>query len=155
MNSQPDVVSHANAKHGPSIWPIELSRELPPTASIDAVDLSLAQCPPKAWLPKNITLIAHDVFLPFPDSMVGQYDVVHIQLFACVVKKDDPAPLVKNVMSLLSKCIKVTALLTARFLAKEGRRVRRGGEAHLMSLHDNYANVRDGRTWWLSTMERC
>ncbi|CAF9909655.1 hypothetical protein IMSHALPRED_008434 [Imshaugia aleurites] len=83
------------------IWPIELSRQLPPTASIDAVDLSLAQCPPEAWLPKNVTLIAHDAFLPFPESMVGKYDIVHIQLFACIVKGNDPAPLVRDLMSLL------------------------------------------------------
>ncbi len=35
--------------------------------------------------------------------MVGKYDVVHVQLFACIVKDNDPAPLVKNLMSLLSK----------------------------------------------------
>ena len=47
--------------------------------------------------------------------MVGKYDVVHIQLFACIVKENDPAPLVKNLMSLLSKCVKVKALLSAKF----------------------------------------
>ena len=62
------------------------------------------QCPPKEWLPKNISLIAHDAFLPFPDSMVEKYDVVHVQLFACIVRNNDPAPLVRNLMSLLSKC---------------------------------------------------
>ena len=87
--------------------------------------------------------------------MMGKYDVVHVQLFVNVVKEDDPAPLVKNLMSLLSKCVKATALLSASSLAKEGRRVRRGAEARLMSLDDNYTNVRDGRAWWLSTMGRC
>lgn len=41
--------------------------------------------------------------------MVGKYDIVHIQLFACIVKGNDPAPLVRDLMSLLSKCGKVTA----------------------------------------------
>lgn len=96
-----DNLKIADIGTGSCIWPIELSHILPPTTSIDAVDLSLAQCPPKAWLPKNVTLIAHDAFLPFPESMVGIYDVVHLQLFACIVKENDPAPLVKNLMSLL------------------------------------------------------
>lgn len=86
-----------------SIWPIELSHKLPPTASVDAVDISLAQCPPQEWLPKNIRLIAHNVFVPFPEAMLGEYDVVHVQLFATVIRDNDPAPVVKNLMSLLSE----------------------------------------------------
>ena len=155
MNIQLDVVRHTNSSHSaPSIWPIELSRELP-TASIDAVDLSLAQCPPKTWLPKNIALIRHDIFLPFPESMVGKYDVVHIQLFACIVKQDDPAPLVKNLMSLLSKCTKVTTLLSSTRLAKKGRRLRCRAQARPINLDDIYAKRKHGRTWRLSTVERC
>ena len=86
-----------------SIWPIEASKILSPTTSFDAIDLSLAQCPPKEWLPKNINLVVHDAFLPFPDSMIGQYDIVHIQLFVCIIKQNDPAPIVKNLMGLLSE----------------------------------------------------
>jgi len=48
-------------------------------------------------------LIAHNVFVPFPDSMLGKYDVVHVQLFATVIKDNDPAPVVKNLISLLSE----------------------------------------------------
>ena len=53
--------------------------------------------------------------------MVGKYDIVHIQLFACIVKGNDPAPLVRNLMSLLSKCGKVTALPSASSLVTEER----------------------------------
>lgn len=38
--------------------------------------------------------------------MVGKYDIVHVQLFACIVKDNDPGPLVENLMSLLSKYLK-------------------------------------------------
>ena len=41
---------------------------------------------------------------------MGKYDIVHVQLFACIVKGNDPAPLVKNLMSLLSKCISVIGM---------------------------------------------
>ena len=51
--------------------------------------------------------------------MIGKYDVVHIQLFAWVVKEDDSAPVVKNLMSILSKC-KVTALFSGE-ISRKGR----------------------------------
>jgi len=70
----------------------------------------LAQCPPQEWLPKNIRLIAHNVFVPFPEAMLGKYDIVHVQLFATVIKDNDPASVVKNLMSLLSE------FLSPRFL---------------------------------------
>ena len=86
---------------------------------------------------------------------MGKYDVVHIQLFACIVKEDDPAPLVKNLMSLLSRCVKVISLLSAKCVAIEGRSVLREALARRMSLNGIYANRRHGRAWRLSTMERC
>ena len=46
--------------------------------------------------------------------MMEKYDVVHIQLFACIVKEDDPAPMVKNLMSLLSKCVVKSQLCPQR-----------------------------------------
>ena len=42
--------------------------------------------------------------------MVGQYDVVHVQLFACIVKDNDPTPLVSNLTRLLSTYLKAPAL---------------------------------------------
>jgi len=35
--------------------------------------------------------------------MLGKYDVVHVQLFATVIKENNPASVVKNLMGLLSE----------------------------------------------------
>ena len=92
---------------------MELIQILPPTASIDAFDILPVQCPPTQWLPKSVFLMPYDISLPFPELMLGHYDVVHIELFACIVKENDPAPLVKNLMSLLSECVEVITLPSA------------------------------------------
>lgn len=64
--------------HWDSIWPIDLLNDLSFPIQIDAVDISLAQCPPKPWLPDGMTTIAHDAYTAFPEHMIGKYDLVHV-----------------------------------------------------------------------------
>lgn len=72
--------------------------------------------------PKNVTLIAHDAFLPFSVSMVGKYDVVHVKMFVNIIKENDPAPLVRSLTSLMYKCTKLTTLPSANSVARRGER---------------------------------
>ena len=85
-----------------SIWPIELLSELPFKVHIDAIDVSSAQFPPPEWLPESIRIIEHDVFQPFPEHMVGKYDLVHVQNFLCIWRSDKSKALLQNLVSLLS-----------------------------------------------------
>jgi SAM-dependent methyltransferase len=41
------------------------------------------------------------VFRPIPDELVEKYDVIHIRHFVCVVKDNDPAPLLQNLCRML------------------------------------------------------
>ena len=82
---------------------MDLARHISPRACIDAIDITLEQCPPQSWLPKNINLIVHDVFKPFPSEMLGKYDIVHAQLLICVIKGNNPREVIGNLMSLLSR----------------------------------------------------
>ena len=91
------------ANIGNSIWPIELARKVSSKASIDGIDITLEQCPPRDWLPANVHLIKHDVFEPFPAELVGKYDVVHVQLLICVIQDNNPGEVIRNLRSLLSK----------------------------------------------------
>lgn len=84
------------------MWPIDLLQELSLSASIDAIDISLAQCPPRPWLPDNINLIAHDVYQPFPTHMMGIYDLVHVQNWLCIWRDETSEILIKNLTALLS-----------------------------------------------------
>ena len=44
-----------------------------------------------------------DIFKPIPDELRGKYDVVHVGLLVFVVDKDDPVPILDNLLALLSE----------------------------------------------------
>lgn len=71
--------------------------------SVDAIDVSMAQCPPRSWLPKSINLIRHDVYQPFPDHMLGIYDLVHVQNWLCIWRDETSEGLIRNLLALLSE----------------------------------------------------
>lgn len=87
-----------------SIWLIDVSRQLS-AACLDGFDISTKQFPPKNWLPANVSLESLDMFSSIPEELIGKYDVVHVRLFLCVVQDDDPRPLLKIILKMLSKYI--------------------------------------------------
>ena len=84
-----------------SIWLLDLAKKHPLT-HLDGFDISVAQFPPREWLPVNTTLSRLDILQPVPESLRGTYDVVHVGLVAIFVEKDDPLPLLDNLLALLS-----------------------------------------------------
>lgn len=45
-----------------------------------------------------------DALGEIPEHLVGVYDIVHLRLFQVVVKDNDPGPLLRNMLRLLSAC---------------------------------------------------
>ena len=45
-----------------------------------------------------------DALGEIPEHLIGVYDIVQLRLFQVVVKDDDPGPLLRNVLKLLSGC---------------------------------------------------
>ena len=86
-----------------SIWPTEVSRELPQSARIDGFDISAAQYSHRNWIPTNVHLHVQDVFTPFPPDHVGIYDVVQLRFFLTLVNPTNVRGLIENLMTLLSK----------------------------------------------------
>lgn len=86
---------------GTGIWLVDLARYLPASARIDGFDIDLSQCPPKEWLPSNVAVHNVDCVKPLPEHLIGQYDIVHVQLFHLAVHNNDPKPIVQNLISLL------------------------------------------------------
>ena len=43
-----------------------------------------------------------DILKPIPEHLRGKYDVVHVGLIVLVVEKDDPRPILDNLLDLLS-----------------------------------------------------
>lgn len=80
---------------------MDIAHQLPNSTELDGIDISFGQCPPREWLPKNVTLRLADVFREVPDDLVEKYDVVHIRHFVCVVKGNDPTPLLRNLLRML------------------------------------------------------
>lgn len=89
----------ADVASGTGAWLLEFARDHP-NVQCDGFDISLAQCPPKEWLPLNVDFWAWNMFGEAPEDLIGKYDVVHIRLVVCVVDKD-PVPLIKNLAKLL------------------------------------------------------
>ncbi|KAK3167473.1 hypothetical protein OEA41_010600 [Lepraria neglecta] len=65
--------------------------------------VSTLHYPAVEYLPKNVSLEVFDIFGEIPDELVGKFDVVHIRVFLCVIKRNDPEPLLKNLIKMLSE----------------------------------------------------
>ena len=87
----------------PSIWSVECSLQLGPSAHFDCFDITSAQYPSKEWLPENVSLNLHDAFTPIPSKFHGKYDLGNIRISLCIVQHDDPSKLIKHLAALLSK----------------------------------------------------
>ena len=85
-----------------SQWLIDVGHDLP-SAQLDGFDVSEEQYPCKAWLPSNISLMPLDITKEIPQHLEGVYDLVHVQLFLCVIQKDGPAAILKELWKMLSK----------------------------------------------------
>ncbi|KAF2088509.1 hypothetical protein K490DRAFT_22003, partial [Saccharata proteae CBS 121410] len=73
------------------------------TATFDGYDITDTQFPPQDSLPKNVSLHLQNLLEPFPESVVGSYDVVHASLLVCGLRGDEWEPAVRNLKTLLKK----------------------------------------------------
>jgi hypothetical protein len=84
------------------IWLIDISRQLT-SARLDGFDISADQYPAQEWLRPNMSLQVLDVHKPIPEDLKGKYDIVNVRLFLAVVINDDPSPIIKNLMEMISQ----------------------------------------------------
>ncbi|TGO69544.1 hypothetical protein BELL_0768g00050 [Botrytis elliptica] len=85
----------------PSIWLLDVAREVPPSARLDGFDISLDQCPPSPWLPANTNLHTWDVYKEPPKQFQETFDIVHVRLITVAIKNNDPRPVLANLRKLL------------------------------------------------------
>ena len=58
---------------GSGIWLLDLSDQLPDSATLDGFDVDLSQCPPGPWLPRNVSVRELDIFDELPEDLYGKY----------------------------------------------------------------------------------
>jgi hypothetical protein len=81
---------------------LDLADHLPKTVQLDGYDISDSQYPSQAVLAENVSLGLLDAFGDVPPHLAGTYDVVHLRFWCAIVKGDDPSPLIRHAMKLLS-----------------------------------------------------
>jgi hypothetical protein len=70
------------------------------SAKVDGFDLYDKFFPPSPWLPANLKLHIHDICSPFPNHLIGQYDVAHFRLFI-TLPRDKLQQMIQNAFKLL------------------------------------------------------
>lgn len=86
-----------------SCWLLGLAAEVPSNWALQGFDISALQFPASQYLPNNVSLGILDAFGDVPEELNAKFDVVHIRAFAAIVKGDDPGPLIKNLLKMLSR----------------------------------------------------
>lgn len=87
--------------HTSSTWLLDLAHQLSPTAQLEGLDIDISQCPPRSWLPPNVTVRAVDALRDMAPDLACRFDVVHVRLFMFVV--EEPGALLRNVVRMLSE----------------------------------------------------
>ena len=101
------------------IWLIDLQSQLPTSAVLDGFDVSASQFPPKEWLPHNVSLYSLDIFEDIPERWCGQYDIINIRYFCCVVRDNAPDQIIRNILKMLSMSYDALVSLTTSQLLVE------------------------------------
>ncbi|PMD14435.1 hypothetical protein NA56DRAFT_651001 [Hyaloscypha hepaticicola] len=86
---------------GTGVWILDAARCLPSTVELHGYDISNYQYPPRKFWPRNVTMGILDSLTDPPPQLVGQYDVVHLRMWASNLKGNDTSPLLEHVKKLL------------------------------------------------------
>ncbi|KAJ5873461.1 uncharacterized protein N7473_013334 [Penicillium subrubescens] len=81
---------------GTAIWLFDIARQLPPTVRLFGFDISDGQFPPKKLWPQNFSLGILDSLTKPPASLAGQFDVVHLRMWASNLRGKDTSILISH-----------------------------------------------------------
>lgn len=89
--------------HSRRIWAVELAAQLSPSARVVAYDITDAHFPTPEYWASNVEFDHLDSLSVVPESLIGQFDVVHLRMWAFIIRDNDPSPLIQNVAKMLSR----------------------------------------------------
>ncbi|KAJ5622191.1 hypothetical protein N7528_005423 [Penicillium herquei] len=95
-----DGMAIADIGAGTGIWALEVASQLP-SSSVTAFDIAETHFPRPEFRPSNTKFALLNSLQDVPSELVGQFDVVHLRMWAFVVRNDDPSPLIQNAAKML------------------------------------------------------
>ncbi|KAF7714786.1 Methyltransferase [Penicillium ucsense] len=91
----------ADVGTGTGAWLREVAKTLPATCQLDGFDVSDALFDGRLSQVQNISFHLHNILRPFPENLVGKYDIVNVRLLAVALSSDEWVPAVRNLIALL------------------------------------------------------
>jgi hypothetical protein len=58
---------------GTGIWLLDLASTIPSSTQLHGFDVDLSQCPPKEWLPSNVSMQLLNIYEEVPEELQEQY----------------------------------------------------------------------------------
>ncbi|KAI9035793.1 class I SAM-dependent methyltransferase [Aspergillus affinis] len=86
---------------GTGVWVFDVAKHVPSSVRLDGYDISDDQFPPRNLWPSNVSLGVMDSLVDPPPSLRGQYDGVHLRMWASNVRESDIGPVIRHAKSLL------------------------------------------------------
>ncbi|KUJ22215.1 uncharacterized protein LY89DRAFT_576533, partial [Mollisia scopiformis] len=96
-----DGMKIAEIGTGTGIWVFDAARSLPSTVQLHGYDICNAQYPVKELWLSNVSLGLLDSLSDPPSELVGQYDVVHLRMWASNLRENNTTPLIQHMKKLL------------------------------------------------------
>jgi hypothetical protein len=84
-------------------WLLDVAGDYP-DAKFTGFDISSDQFPIRESLPSHVNFVGgFDIYEDVPEAYVGKFNVVHARLLFGAVRKNDPLPILRNFVKMLSQ----------------------------------------------------
>lgn len=94
-------VAVADVGTGTGIWIQHLAAQLPPTSRLDGYDFDTSKFSDASKIPGNVKLAFADAMKPFPQEILGIYDLVHVRCLMFALRSHEWEIVAANLRTLL------------------------------------------------------
>jgi len=86
---------------GTGAWLLDVAKDLPTTCDLVGFDLTSSAFPPPDTYPSDVSFKIQDMYLPFPVSEIGTYDVVAVRFVSSAATRAERSRAIANLKTLL------------------------------------------------------
>ncbi|KAI1357939.1 hypothetical protein F5Y08DRAFT_333515 [Xylaria arbuscula] len=101
LNASPAPPKVLEMATGSAVWLTEVAKLLPSEAELVGLDYDTSRFPLSSSLPPNVKLCKGDMYEPFPNGLLGKFDVVHVRMILFGVKEGRGIEVARNLLTLL------------------------------------------------------